>query len=126
MNPNLKDDSKATQFKKGQSGNPGGKPIGARNRLNAAFLTALAEQFEQSGADAIKTVATEQPDVFVRVLAGLLPKELEISKPHAALTDDELVAAISALKDAISAQGVGAGTGESAGAKQATELPTLQ
>src|ERR1039457_509963 len=37
----------------GQSGNPGGKPLYARNRLPSGFLNALAGEFENYGLAAI-------------------------------------------------------------------------
>ena len=43
----------ANQFKPGQSPNPGGKPIGARNRLQGDFMRALSEDFAEHGRAAI-------------------------------------------------------------------------
>ena len=43
---------KATQFKPGQSGNPKGRPKGARNRLGTQFLEALEADFKQHGSQA--------------------------------------------------------------------------
>ena len=40
---------KATQFKPGQSGNPKGRPKGARNRLGTRFLEALEADFNKFG-----------------------------------------------------------------------------
>lgn len=114
-NPNP---SPSTRFEPGQSGNPGGKPIGARNRLNAAFLNALAEQFEENGKDAIRSVATLAPDVFVRVLAGILPKEVEVSHPIDDLSDEQLNAAALAIRTILSAQGSGEGASQASEPEQ--------
>jgi hypothetical protein len=47
---------KATQFKPGESGNPKGRPKGARNRLGTKFLEALEADFNKHGAQAIEQV----------------------------------------------------------------------
>lgn len=95
-------------FKPGQSGNPGGKPVGARNRLNAAFLNALAAEFETNGKKAIKAVAKEDPSTFMRVLAGILPKEVELTKQMDEVTDEQLDAAAVAIRAILAAQDSGA------------------
>lgn len=76
-NPNIKEYGKATQFKKGQSANPGGKPVGARNELSADFLRTLARDFREHGAVAIEVLRSEKPDVYIKVIAELLPKQEE-------------------------------------------------
>jgi hypothetical protein len=69
----------ATQFKPGQSGNPRGRPKGARNRLGTAFLEALETDFNQFGPQAIAQVREKKPEVYMRVVADLLPKEAKIN-----------------------------------------------
>lgn len=64
-------------FKKGETGNPGGKPVGARNELSAAFLKDLLADWKASGAEAISVLRAEKPDVYVKVVAELLPKQEE-------------------------------------------------
>jgi hypothetical protein len=76
------------QFKPGQ----GGRPRGVKNKLSHAFLTALVEDFEQHGAEAIKICRVEKPNEYLRVIAHLMPRELEIShNPIEAISDDQLV-----------------------------------
>ncbi len=58
-----------------QPGNPG-RPKGARNKLGEAFVTALLNDFQTGGIAAIETVRRDDPSTYVRVIAGLLPKEL--------------------------------------------------
>lgn len=71
-NPNL-----STRFQKGKSGNPGGKPVGARNELSAQFLKDLLADWRTAGPEAIATLRAERPDVYVKVVAELLPKQEE-------------------------------------------------
>lgn len=89
----------ASQFKPGQSPNPGGKPIGARNRLQGEFMRALSEDFAAHGKAAIAQCRIEKPDVYIKVIASLIPKELAISRPLADLTDDELDKGIALLRE---------------------------
>jgi hypothetical protein len=78
-------------FKPGQSGNPRGRPRGSRNRISEALLAELSANFEAGGAEAIERCRVERPDVYLRVIVSLLPKQTEqVSSPLADLTDEEL------------------------------------
>src|SRR6476620_926912 len=66
-------------FKPGQSGNPKGRPKGARNRLGTQFLEALEADFNQFGPQAIALVREKKPEVYMKVVADLLPKEANIN-----------------------------------------------
>jgi hypothetical protein len=84
----------ATRFKKGVSGNPGGKAVGTRNGLSASFLKALSKDFEAHGESAIKDCREQDPSAYVRVIAGILPKQIEDltdKRDLDELTDAELI-----------------------------------
>ena len=66
-------------WRPGQSGNPKGRPKGARNRLGTAFLEALEADFNEHGIQALKQVRETKPEVYMRVVADLLPKEANIN-----------------------------------------------
>jgi len=65
-------------FKPGQSGNPKGRPKGSRDKINEAFLRDLSAAWEKHGKTAIEKVAKSDPTNFVKVVAGLIPKELKV------------------------------------------------
>jgi hypothetical protein len=61
------------QFK---PGNPG-RPKGSRNKLGEDFIAALADA--KYGAAVIERVRAEKPDAYVKVVASLLPKDLNLN-----------------------------------------------
>lgn len=63
-------------FRPGQSGNPAGRPAGSRNRLGEDFVSALHEDFKTHGQEAVETVRKERPDVYLKVIATVIPKEI--------------------------------------------------
>lgn len=89
--------AKATQFKPGQ----GGRPKGSRNKLNEAFIQALCADFDTHGAEVIQRTREEKPDVYMKVVASLLPREVEIKRPLEDMSDDELVNAIELIRASI-------------------------
>jgi hypothetical protein len=61
-------------------GKPGpGRPKGARSKLGEAFLEDLRDAWEERGAEALRRCAEEEPAQFVRVVASLLPKDININ-----------------------------------------------
>lgn len=83
-----------------QPGNPG-RPKGSRNRLGEAFIQALYVDFTENGPEVIAAVRAEDPATYMRVVASILPKELEIKRPMSDLSDDELANAIELIRETI-------------------------
>jgi hypothetical protein len=73
---------------------PGRK--GIRNRLSNALLEALAKEFEEYGDQAVRITRIEKPVEFLKIVAGLLPKEFEVTATSQVndLSDEELDALI--------------------------------
>lgn len=85
-------------FQPGQSGNLKGRPKGSRNKLGEDFLTALQMDFAEHGPAIIAKVREDRPHEYLKVVAGLLPKELNVkTSPLENLSDDELEASIRVL-----------------------------
>lgn len=103
-----------TSFQPGQTGNPGGKPKGARNRLQGKFLNALADDFDEHGKKAIEHAREKDPMGYVKAVASLMPKQVEQSQPLDDLTDAELLAGIAFLRSRLTGP-VGEGVGQAPG-----------
>ena len=70
--------SNVTQFKPGQSGNPAGRKKGSRNKITKQYLDALAADFKEYGEAVIKLLRESHPDVYVRLVAQLLPRNFDV------------------------------------------------
>ena len=89
----------STQFKLGQSGNPGGRPKGSRNKLSEDFFQDLYDVWQAFGKPALETMAMLYPAEFVRLVASLMPKE-----PEATITPVAMERLSNAQLDALIAQ----------------------
>jgi hypothetical protein len=87
-------------WKPGTSGNPAGRPRGSRNKLAEDFVAALYDDFRDHGAAAIAACRAEKPDVYVRVIANLLPRDMTIKVQQLDdLTDEQLMHKLAALTE---------------------------
>jgi len=75
----MTDEKKKHLFKPGQSGNPSGRPKGARNKLTEDFLDKLSKDFEQNGKEAIEMARIEKPIAYLQVIAKIIPKEHNVN-----------------------------------------------
>ena len=95
-NPNP---SPATRFSAERPGRA--KQRGARDRMSAAFLATLADDFERHGAAVVAIVRERDPAIYLRIVASLQPKDVEVSRPLESLSDAELLAVIDELRGAV-------------------------
>jgi Family of unknown function (DUF5681) len=78
-----------TQWKPGQSGNPAGRPKGARSRLSEKLIARLEAHFDQTGDELIAAACIDSPSTVLMI--SLVPKQqAEKVNPFDELTDAEL------------------------------------
>ena len=88
----------------GQSGNPAGRPIGARGRFSQQFVEDMRASWERHGATVMDRVAAEYPDRYLGIAAHLVPKEVTatIEAGHGGL-DPADYAILQAIKESLPA-----------------------
>lgn len=78
-------------FAPGVSGNPKGKPKGSRHKLGEAFIEAMHEDFQEYGSAVIEEVRKDKPEQYLKVVASILPKEINVNtNAMEELSDDDL------------------------------------
>lgn len=103
------------------AGNPG-RPKGAKHKLGEQFLAALQSDFEKHGPKTIEQVRIDRPQDYIKVIASLLPRDLNLNVNNLGeATDDELVQRLrdleSVIRPFLAAEG---GGGDRAGDRPAT------
>jgi hypothetical protein len=82
----------------------GGRRLGSRNKPGHAFIADLYADWIEHGIDAIDKVRVNKPEAYLKVVASLLPKQLEIREnAFDGLSDDQLAALIAYVDDAVGA-----------------------
>lgn len=76
-------------WKPGESGNPAGRPKGARNKFAQDFVQAFAEHWAVHGVKSLDHLAENDQATYCRIAVGILPKVVEM--------DDETKEAIQSL-----------------------------
>ncbi len=84
----------ATRFSSERQPATRGRPRVYRERLTHAFLENLNADFEKHGPAVIEAVRTNEPAQYLKVVASLVPKEIELTRSLSGLDDDKLIAAI--------------------------------
>lgn len=89
-------------FGPGNNANPNGRPKGSRNKLGEDFIQALQADFQTNGKKAIETVRDERPHEYLKVIASLLPKQVEIKEgAFDGVSNEQLTALVHAARSAL-------------------------
>ena len=93
-------------FQRGFSGNPHGNRHRTRHLLNQEFMQALLLNFRHQGKKAIEKVARNQPAAYLKILAWLVPREMQIEHTNRIkqMTDEEIEQAIEAIQTMLAAR----------------------
>lgn len=94
-------DREAGRFITGNKGGPG-RPKGSRNKLGEDFIEALFWDWQEHGRGVIETVRRDRPQEYLKLVAGLIPRQVEM--PRGAfddVSDDELAAIVAAARAAV-------------------------
>jgi hypothetical protein len=74
--PNI---SSSGRWVAGQSGNPSGRPLAARQRISERLLSDLADVWEAHGKTVLARLAVDDPGKLAQIAYGLLPRDVFIS-----------------------------------------------
>src|SRR5215471_6668861 len=98
------------KFAPGYSGNPGGSLEATRRSFNKDFLLTLAADFKKHGAAAIEKVRKQQPAVYMKICAFLVPRELQVEHSGGikAMTDEQIERSIEFIKEQLAKREAGA------------------
>ena len=66
------------RFVPGVSGNPKGRPKGARTHLSQKFFDDLAQAWDRSGESILRDMAQNDPAALAKMIAALQPKMQDI------------------------------------------------
>lgn len=80
VDPSTNGEKKDTRIKPGEVRNPHGRPKGSRHKLGEDFLRKLQQDFASHGEEVIQKVRGERPQDYLKVVASILPKEIELGE----------------------------------------------
>jgi hypothetical protein len=63
-------------WKPGQSGNPAGRKLGARNKLGEKFIDDVYQKWCDKGAQVLEQMVLRHPEKFCKLVADILPTQV--------------------------------------------------
>ncbi|MGY3550770.1 hypothetical protein ACVWZ4_006132 [Bradyrhizobium sp. USDA 4472] len=66
-------------WKPGQSGNPLGRPLGARAKFSEQACADALADWTSNGANVLERVRATDPSTYLRVLFSIIPKDIAVS-----------------------------------------------
>lgn len=120
----------STKWKPGQSGNPLGRPQGARSKFSEAACADALADWTANGKDTLERVRITDPSTYLRVLFSIIPKDIAVSIENRTGPMDaaemqamrRLVALIQATANAVDAETVFAWIEEDLRARVAKQI----
>jgi Family of unknown function (DUF5681) len=67
------------QWKPGQSGNPLGRPVGAKEKFSEQARADALADWMANGPDVLAKVRNADPSTYLRVLFTIIPKDVTVS-----------------------------------------------
>lgn len=89
----------------------------------------MLSDWEENGKAVIEAVRVEKPDQYLKVVASILPKELNVKVNELDdLTDEQLARQLRAIAAQLAAAGlgIGEGIGQEGAPEQTGEIQTIQ
>jgi hypothetical protein len=72
----------------------GGRPAGSRNKITTHLLNVLCKDFQENGESVVRICRIEKPVEYLKIVASLLPKELQVSDAKLGDLSDEEIASL--------------------------------
>jgi hypothetical protein len=112
-------------FRQGVSGNPHGNRHHTRHLLNQEFIQALLLHFREHGKKAIEKVARNQPAVYLKILALLVPREHKVEHSNAIkdMTTEQIERSIELIQEMLRQREAGANAKVVEGVAEPAALP---
>ena len=90
-------DKKPWQIQPGQVLNPKGRPKGSKNKLGQAFVNDLYQHWQDNGLQAIEKVYQDKPDVYLKVVAQIIPRDINVNHEVGDMTREQIIERIKQL-----------------------------
>lgn len=84
----------ATRFSSTRQPERTGRPRESKDRLTKDVLKALADDFAEHGCAAVKAVRENEPAQYLKIIASLVPKEIEVTRKLDGIDDARLQSVI--------------------------------